>query len=244
MYTLALDTSTALGLVVLAKDGKVIDSGTSTIQKSHSDFIHVAIETILKSQKLSLNDMSLFICGLGPGSFTGIRTAGNAARAFSYVLNRPLVGVDTLTNLAHSTKIQGELILTLVNAYKNMNYSCLYKNTSGRLERISEPKAVPVLKLESWIDQFANTHDEFTVVGDGYSTYEKYIPLNLKARMKFDRQCIYPSPESLVTLGEKIFENQKSLNETMDWKSFMPLYIRASEAEENKQGILFNSLKK
>jgi N6-L-threonylcarbamoyladenine synthase/tRNA threonylcarbamoyladenosine biosynthesis protein TsaB len=38
-------------------------------------------------------------------------------------------------------------------------------------------------------------------------------------------------------------EKRAQRGQTLDWKSFIPLYIRASEAEETKKGILISPLK-
>lgn len=234
MITLAMETSTQLGGVAVIKDGQVLATESSLRQKSHSEVLNRFVQNCLENSGLSLQDIDVFAVGQGPGSFTGIRVAANAGKGFSYIYNKPLVTLDSLVLLAAAVKTKMP-VLSIINAYKNMVYLGLFDIQKGpEPVYLQGPTAVPVQKLSSLITQ------DVLVVGDGYETYQEYFPEELKKKMHRDPQFAdHPLAETLGLLAE----NRAKNNQTIEWNSFVPLYIRASEAEETKKGIVISPLK-
>lgn len=233
MKILALETSTLLGGAAIVIDGHVVAEESSFRDRSHSESLNEFVEGVLKKSGLQLTDIDVFATGQGPGSFTGIRVAANAAKTYAYSFNKPMVTVDTLTSLAHQAGPRPHKVLSIVNAYKNMVYFGLFDNSSGEPICVKGPTVVSVRDLKDMVSE------DVLVVGDGYSDYAEYFPAELKSKMLRDQAI--PDFPSAGTLG-KIAEAQAKLNKTLDWNSFTPLYIRASEAEEKKQGILIKPL--
>jgi N6-L-threonylcarbamoyladenine synthase/tRNA threonylcarbamoyladenosine biosynthesis protein TsaB len=233
MVVLALETSTLLGGVAVIQDGKVLSSESSRRQKGHSEILHPFIETCLQRASLKLTDIDVFAVGQGPGSFTGIRVAANAGKALAYIYKKPLVTVDSLMLLAAPVKSKLP-VLAIMNAYKNMVYFGLFDVSGDEPVYLNGPLAIPVLNLKSLVDQ------NVLVVGDGHSTYQEYFAEDLKPLFHRDDQYQdHPQVETLGLMAEKRARN----GQTMEWNSFLPLYIRASEAEENKRGIVISPLK-
>jgi tRNA threonylcarbamoyladenosine biosynthesis protein TsaB len=234
MIVLAMETSTQLGGVSVIKDGQVLATESSLRQKSHSEAINGFIHNCLEKSHLKLSDIDVFAVGQGPGSFTGIRVAANIGKSFSYVYNKPLVTIDSLVLLAATVKTDLP-VLSIINAYKNMVYLGLFDLTKGPEPfYLQGPAAIPVQKLSGLITQ------DVMVVGDGYETYQEYLPEELKKRLHRDlANSDFPLSETLGLLAEKRAKN----GQTIEWKSFLPLYIRASEAEEQKKGIVISPLK-
>lgn len=241
MYFLGLETSTQIGSVCLFKNEILLSEKISTVQKSHSEFVHKAIEDLLNEEKISLKDISTFAVGIGPGSFTGIRISVNTIKAYSYLLRTPIVTFDSLSLLAHQARTTTRPILSLINAYKNMNYTCVYTIEKGRVRPVRDIEAVPVQDLSRWLSSSPATNNlkQFTVVGDGYKTYEGFFEPEVKTMLlREDHVQDYPRSSAM---GELFFQS-KNLTKS-EWKSILPLYIRASEAEENQRGLFFKPLK-
>lgn len=235
MKVLALETSTAMGGAALVAEGQVIAQESSLRSKSHTENISVFAEECLKKANLTLQDIDVFAVGLGPGSFTGIRVAANAGKTYAYCYNKPMVAIDSLTLLAEQTRGSGhKTVLSIINAYKNMVYFGLFDMTGSEPKYIKGPDAVPVRYLKQHIEQ------DVLVVGDGWEAYNEYFPEELRGLCK--RDTTYPDLPSASTLA-KMAEVKAERGETIQWKSFTPLYIRASEAEETKRGILITPLK-
>lgn len=234
MKILALETSTQVGGVAVVIDGKVVAEEISLRQKSHSEIISPFVDSCLKKSNLKLEDIDAFAVGQGPGSFTGIRVAANAGKTFSYSFNKPLVTIDSLMLLAEQARGSSFPILAIINAYKNMVYLGLFDMSSGEPTYIKGPAAVPVRELSQYIDC------DVTVVGDGWDAYHEYFPAELAAKMHRDLDLLdHPHAKTLGLLAEK----RALKGQTLSWQSFVPLYIRASEAEETKRGILISPLK-
>ena len=226
---LALETSTQIGSVAFVEKGRVLWETSSTRQKSHSETINVFIQDGLKNLGRSMNDISCVAIGQGPGSFTGIRVAGNVGKTLSYSLQIPFVTVDSLTILAAQVQDKSLPVLSIINAYKNMVYYGFFDvQSSESPQALSGPHVVPVKNIQE-ILKFGPFH----VCGDGFETYKPYFEksfLDLARRESSPQD--FPLASTLGLLAEK-------KTATLDWKSYLPLYIRASEAEETQKGIVF-----
>lgn len=234
MKILAMETSTALGGVAVVIDGKVTAEESSMRQKSHSENLTPFVETCLTKSKISLDKVDAFAVGLGPGSFTGIRIAANAGKTFSYSFAKPLIAIDSLTLLAEQARGHHPRILSIINAYKNMVYLGLFEMTGDEPQYLIGPEAIPVRDLSKHIKE------EALVVGDGWDAYHQYFPEELLKLCRREASVPdYPEAKTLALLAEK----RAQKGQTLDWNSFVPLYIRASEAEETKKGILITPLK-
>lgn len=236
MIFLALETSTALGGVALGSHEKIFGAKHSLNQKSHSEFLHPAIDDLLCKNDLSIRDVGAYICGIGPGSFTGIRISVGAAKTFGALLQAPLVPVTTLECLAYSMRgLSPSRVLCLINAYKNMVYYGFFEVLPNELRELQPSGAIHVRDLNQVID----TSHDFWIVGDGFSTYQKFLPQEILSKGRrpceealsevFDR----PLVENTFHLGKLKFQQ----GQTKDWTSILPLYIRDSEAEEQRRGI-------
>lgn len=235
MICLALETSTSRGSVAIAKNGVLLSSRASYVSKKHSEFLNPAIEQCLNENSLELKNIDLLAVNQGPGSFTGIRVAAGAAKTIAYSQNKKIFVSNSLHLLylqnALHTKLEN--IISIINAYKNMVYFSSYENGQCTIT----PCALTFEQVNNFI---LKQKKAALIVGDGYAVYEKHIsqealPFIFRNENKitdFD----YPTAEFLTCLATKV-EPDKTKNDlhcqTIDWKKFSPLYIRASEAEES-----------
>jgi universal bacterial protein YeaZ len=234
MIVLAMETSTHLGGVALIQDGKVLAEESSFRQRSHTEIISPYVEAVLQKANLKLNDVDVFAVGQGPGSFTGIRVAANAGKTYAYSFNKPMVTIDSLTLLAEQARDAKMPVLAIINAYKNMVYTGIFETSGDEVKFIKGPEAIPVRELSKHV------HEKCLVVGDGWEAFHEYFPEELSAKLVRDEK--YSDEPHARTLG--MMAHRYALKgQTLDWKSFTPLYIRASEAEETKRGILITPLK-
>lgn len=234
MIVLSLESSTQLGGVAIAKDSHILAAESSLRQQSHSENLNAFVTTCLRRSGITLDEIDVFAVGQGPGSFTGIRVAANIGKTFSYIYKKPLVTIDSLALLAMPVK-SNLPVISIINAYKNMVYFGQFELLKGP-EPIyfKGPMAIPVKDLSDHIK------DDVLVVGDGFETYSGFFPESLINKMHRESQYSdYPRPETLAIAAGLRAQN----GQTIEWNSFVPLYIRASEAEENKRGVLISPLK-
>lgn len=102
MNYLAIDTS-GFHLTVIAKG----ERGEYTYYNEncslrHSVMLMDAVEEALERASLKKEDVDVFCCCLGPGSFTGIRIGVATAKALAYALNKRVLGVTSFDVLAYN----------------------------------------------------------------------------------------------------------------------------------------------
>lgn len=228
MLTLALESSGDVNSIALIGSQKILSTHQWKRDDSSSEWLTSHIEALLKEACLSFKEVEQIAVGLGPGRFTGVRVSVNAAKAFSYALNVPIVGVDSLTLLAQNAPESELPLLVLVNAHKNKLYFANYQyQRNGWLPQ------QPVEAIA--IDQVASLIKSPTLcLGDGVELLPKTCQL-------FIQNSELPKHPLASTFYRILFAEQPSLDgrafdpfiRTYDWESLQPLYIRNIYSEYN-----------
>ena len=99
MNTLLIDTHFLDIIIILLKDGKVVDKGEVINKKNNSEYIMPTIIKVIDGIKLD----EIIIVN-GPGSFTGVRLGVTIAKSLAYLLNIPIKTITTLEVMAISNK--------------------------------------------------------------------------------------------------------------------------------------------
>jgi tRNA threonylcarbamoyl adenosine modification protein YeaZ len=100
LYTLFIDTHDKNVLIILYKDGKIINKENLETKNKHSEVAMPTIDKVLKDANVDVSDLGGIIVVNGPGSFTGERIAVTIAKTISYALSIPVRTIDALTILA------------------------------------------------------------------------------------------------------------------------------------------------
>jgi N6-L-threonylcarbamoyladenine synthase/tRNA threonylcarbamoyladenosine biosynthesis protein TsaB len=226
MLVLAIESSTRLASIALSSGDSngihVLAEESSNDPKSHSEFLNPAIERCLSSAGKSLQDVDLLAVGLGPGSFTGVRVAVNIARTFSFLLNKPVFVKDSLSILKAPCPQDG---ITIINAYKNMVYFRAFKGS----QPLCDGQALRAIDLEQKLQDLGLVQPSLCL-GDGYDAYKSIFSEKLLSQLIRDNSFLdYPLAKNLAHMA------LQNPHQTLDWKAIIPLYLRASTAEENLQ---------
>src|SRR4030042_6175727 len=99
MKILAIDTSTKFLCLGLSDNTKVYEYKLE-VSRLLSTLIIQTIKRALDSLGWKVSDIDYFACGLGPGSFTGLRVGLAAIKGMSWALNKHIIGISTLDILA------------------------------------------------------------------------------------------------------------------------------------------------
>lgn len=93
-FWLALDLSGAVGTVALVRaSGELVEQGTLPVGQ-HSENLLPEIERLLNAHGVSFSEVERFLTCNGPGSFTGLRVAFAALKAFVLANKRPIESLD------------------------------------------------------------------------------------------------------------------------------------------------------
>lgn len=158
MKILTFDTSLNKTYIAYGEDEKIIISKaiSSNEEKYHSAYLVPEIINLLKSQKITLQDIDAIGINEGPGSFTGIRICTVIARTAAQQLNIKVVPVPSLEILSKINNCNTKT-LTVLDARKHKVYVAAYDQN----QTLIAPKAIQVDELEELINS-----DKYTVIAD------------------------------------------------------------------------------
>ncbi|HEW92286.1 MAG TPA: tRNA (adenosine(37)-N6)-threonylcarbamoyltransferase complex dimerization subunit type 1 TsaB [Thermotogaceae bacterium] len=226
MKILALDTSTDR-IVFGYKDETQSAEYSFEGNLRHSRTLMIKLDNFLASINIDINEIELFGCGIGPGSFTGLRIGIAAVKAMAYVNNRKIVGIPSLDLFALNVPFDGHVLV--VKHARDINfYGALYFKKGNIVDPIishffkdkySILEDLKHLEIES----------ELFIIGDGTNEFR-----NLRDHFKVF-ECLnqqYNEIRGLYLVNE--VERRYSLNEKIyDSKSLLPLYLQRPLAEIN-----------
>ncbi len=220
MY-LFFDTSTPFTTIALGDDRGFL-AGWAQSAKSHGPMLLPAIETLLADHNVSRADLTLVGCGMGPGSFTGIRIGMATAKAMSWGLGIDLVAF-TGFEVLHAQAVdfvQGVPILTLLDARRDEVYGALFTGTTN------DP--TPFLLAPERLTEVVDPQSHPCLIGSGCVAYRDRLgPLFPGALFSTENDF---TPEALFKAG--VAAHSKPDFVSMD--AVEPLYIRPSDAEKNR----------
>ena len=222
MKILAIDTSSNVCSVAILEDSKLIFKEETKNELTHSEKLLPMIDNVFKKTNLTLDDIGLLACSIGPGSFTGIRIGVSTIKAFCDVKKIPVIGVNSLEGLAYNIKKSG-LICAMIDAKHDNVYCALFDLNDGKYSTIIKPDLLNINELIEKLKSYNN----ITFVGDGYLAHKNEIVYNSNIDDFTDDE--YHDADSL-SIGKCAFDKYKC-GLAGDSNSLIPLYLRKSQAE-------------
>ena len=224
MTVLAMDTSTMVSSVAVARPDRVLAELTAETRYTHSETLVVNIEEVLRPADVKREEISAVAVSLGPGSFTGLRIGLAAAKATAYALSIPLVGVPTLEVLAAAFPSPGAIVAPLIDAQKGNGYFALYRFTETGL--VCE-KDVCVASPEEIADAIANEESPVTLAGDfARKLMQKGVELPKNASIA---PITHIMPRAALVAARAVVRLKNG--EGKSPMELEPIYVRRSEAE-------------
>jgi tRNA threonylcarbamoyladenosine biosynthesis protein TsaB len=171
---LNIDTATATASVCLAKEGKVLQYLNNNQQQDHAAWIQPAIQQLYADAGIELQETDAVAVSNGPGSYTGLRVGLSTAKGLCYVLQKPLITVNTLELMAWSARMLTKAWLCpMIDARRMEVYTALYTN---EIKLILQPTAM-ILDMQSFATTLAEQNILFFGNGSG----------------KFETICAHPN---------------------------------------------------
>lgn len=223
MKILTFDTSLNKTYIAYGEDDKILVSKaiSSNDEKYHSAYLVPEIVNLLKSQKITMQDLDAIGINEGPGSFTGIRICTVIARTAAQQLDIKVVPVPSLEILSKINKTDKKT-LTVLDARKHKVYVAAY----DKEEVLIAPKAIQVEDLEDLIKS-----DDYVVISD--SSIHNFL------KEKGIDSINYEADD--YELGEFLYHivlNKLHGNDDYHWAKAKPLYIQPpSISTPKKAGV-------
>jgi tRNA threonylcarbamoyladenosine biosynthesis protein TsaB len=225
LNTLILDTATEDQVLCLKTDSSTYDASSRT-GFTHSSNLLPALDDLLAKAQITIKDINLIGCGIGPGSFTGIRISVTSSRMISQLTGAKLVGIKSQILPVINTEWQsGELVLVSYDAKKNRVFGALYKITDNIL---SPEVIVPAGDYPIHLLKDATGSLKTTAIGSGSIKYsdelkENCAHIKIEENFEIDAQqcCLY-------------VENKFNVEGSLTYNELVPFYARKSDAEAMK----------
>lgn len=251
MKILGIDTSSKRCTTCILEDNNVIIELHSDDEKTHSQTLMPLIDKMFKETNLSLKDIEMLACCVGPGSFTGVRIGISTAKAFADVYNFKTVGISSLEGLAYNikddinllqnsnttsinlslenakntsdhTSINNSLIICSLIDAKNENvYYGLFDENYNELEELS------TCSINELIDKLKKLDKPIAFVGDGATSYNEKLKNSLTSTNFFEGEKNLASSISIAKFAYNKYANGNYNS------SLSPMYLRKSQAERS-----------
>ena len=248
MKILSVDTSSNVCGVSILENEKLICKLDAISINSHSETLMPMIDNALSKANLSLDDINLIVCDIGPGSFTGIRIGVATSKAFHDSKNIPLVGITSLETLARQISnnlSKNSFICSMIDCKNDNCYFALYQKTDEILDVLIEPQAENIDIALSIVDSF---------IEDSEESGNLYFVGNATLNFKKNIQKLIPygyfsnSSQSLINsyfLGlcglDFYNSNIEATTSGRQFNDILPLYLKKPQAQrqlEEKEDII------
>lgn len=229
MRILAVDTSSkncsvAIVEVYENKNYNIIAFENSDDEKTHSQKLMPIVDKVFKEHNLTLKDMDLLACCVGPGSFTGIRIGIATMKAFADVTNIKTVSVTSLESLSYNIEEDG-IIIPIIDCKNNNVYSAIFSRENNTYKQIGENIADNIDNAISLYKANAENKN-ITFVGDGSILYKDLLTSSLSNKLIFSNKNTQSSISLAKCAYAKYLEGLYG-----DSNNLSPLYLRKSQAE-------------
>ena len=219
---LAIDTATEACSVAIAIDG-VIRERFEPMQREHTQKLLPMIEAVLAEAGLAIGQLDGLACGIGPGSFAGLRIGLGVVKGIALARDLPVVGVSSLAMLAQRPmRLAGaEQVACVIDARMSEVYVGAFVRgpdglaASALAERVCAAAAAPTLPPGSWIG-----------VGTGWGRYESELRGAMRGTVASLDAAALPHAEDALVLALPQFAAGKTLSADV----LTPAYLRDNVA--------------
>jgi tRNA threonylcarbamoyladenosine biosynthesis protein TsaB len=209
---LAIETSTELASAALLH-GEQLFTRESAGVLNHSQTILPMVQELLAQAGLALAQCDAIAYGVGPGSFTGVRTACGIVQGLAFGAQVPVVPVVTLLAMAEACfRASGATdVLAVLDARMGEVYWAQYRYRDGWQEIVPPTLSAPAGVLPQGAVQ---------ACGNGLSAYADQFAAAAFAATALP--ALMPHAADVARLGQLAFAQGRSL----DAAQAQPLYLR------------------
>ena len=213
---LAIDTATEACTVAVWVDGHARER-FETAPREHTALLLPMVQQLLAECGTSLARLDGLVCGIGPGSFAGLRIGVGVVKGLALARDLPVVGVSSLAMLAQRALHADVQVAAVIDARMSEVYFGAYRRGDSGLasvmlaDRVCAAPSGPALPAGHWVG-----------VGSGWGRYDA----ELRKAVGLDPARIdgaaLPHAEDALTLGVPEFAAGRALSAD----ALAPAYLR------------------
>jgi tRNA threonylcarbamoyladenosine biosynthesis protein TsaB len=214
---LAIETSTELASAALLRDGHMITRESAGVQ-THSLAILPMVQSLLAEAGIGLAQCDALAFGVGPGSFTGVRTACGIVQGLAFGADLPVLPVVTLAAMAQACRdLNGaDEVLAVLDARMGEVYWAQYRFADNLWQVIVEP----TLSAPEQVSPLPTQSGTLQACGNGLAAYaEAFAPASFAAG---GLPAVMPNASQIAQLGSVALAQGRGLSAV----DAQPLYLR------------------
>ncbi len=227
MKILSIDTASNICGVCISEDDKPICCLDTLTDRKHSEILMPLISDAFSQSGLTIQDIDLIVCDIGPGSFTGIRIGVATVKAFADCLNIPCVGISSLEALCYRVKTLNftdtKFICSLIDCKHDSCYFAVYRLENDKISCVIKPSTDTISNILKTLKDFT----DIVFIGDGAVIYKDFLTSTFSNAyfVPDDMNCL---DSSCLTIAGLNYYSQFGEN------SILPLYLKKPQAEKTE----------
>lgn len=225
-WSLAVETSCAMGSVALASGSEVIAEQVFSARARHAAELLPTVDKLLADNGLQPQQIARTFVSAGPGSFTGLRVGFTFARAFAQVCSGNMIAVPTCEVIAENVQplLAGSdddvYVGVVLDAKRGQVYAAGFHWTAGRFETVLDQRVICPRELVGQLGR------PLWVCGEGIDYHR--AALQGEDVVIVDQECWQPRAVNVLKVGLRLTRRDMST----DYNKLVPAYVRLPEAEE------------
>ena len=226
MLILGIESTAKAASTALWQDGEMLSLSVQRTALTHSRTLLPMAENMLENAGLSIQDVDAVAVAQGPGSFTGVRIGVATVKGLCWAAEKKAIGVSTLEAMAYLAlgAAEDDVICAAMDARRAQVYGALFRMRDGKPERLCPDRAIAASELAEEIRQ---TGKRAYVLGDGWEVMAKAladagIPFAVAAE-----PLRYQNAWGVCCAAAE--------KESADAAELLPVYLRLSQAERERQ---------
>ena len=227
MLILALDSTAQVGSVALCEDEALIAEYTLNTGHTHSETLLPMVESVLKIAGYTADDVDLFVCTAGPGSFTGVRIGAATVKGLAFGKGKPCIGVSTLEVLARNGEALEGILCPAMNARRQQVYNALFEGDGRGLTRLCEDRPLAIAELGAELQEKYPERPVY-LMGDGAKLVYDGLAEVLGGRLRLlPERLLNQSGYHAAQAGLRLYREGVRTTDA----ALTPVYLRPSQAE-------------
>lgn len=230
MKILACDTSNRACSCCLWSDGKPVDIRFRNDGLTHSQTFMPQVHDLMESNSCKYEDLDVFACTVGPGSFTGIRIGVSSVKTMAMVTEKPAIPVSSLEAMAWPLRDEDALIVPLIDCRNHRAWAAAYYQGQQVLPEVASDVSEIRKTCLSYRDEKL-PGKKILLIGTGAKLFmEETTSEDL---VKYREGCDEILPENVAAVADKIVSDStaKALLEKFPAAALMPVYLSKTQAE-------------
>lgn len=229
MLILGFDSTAKVASVAVSENETCLAAAHVDAGLTQSELLLPLARTLLHDLHRRWEQIGLYACTIGPGSFTGVRIGVATVKGLAFGTDTPVVGVSATEALAcNLTGVHG-IILPVMDARRAQVYCAAFRAGGDVPHRLCPDRAIAIGEL---VQECRRLYPEEPIfpVGDGF---DLVYPALLAAGMPVQNTpplLRAQNAASVCTLAAR----EAAAGHTIHARELAPLYLRLPQAERER----------